>query len=362
MGESDNCEIYCELMWQTRKVLFTYDLESASFTHLNPAFPSLWKRTVESIIANPAMILETLHPDDKEYLMKEYDELLGGIIKHDIEFRVLLPGSSVAWMLLNAKLARDRQGRQMVAGIVEDITVEKENFANLQKFASKKNSILEILSHDLSGPITNIQGLSNLLSDVTKGYGNKEVDEVIRMISESSGKSIRLIRDFVHQEFLSASNTGVVKRRVNLVEKVREVMEQYREGEALVKKKFEFSYSTDKLYMYIDHNKFQQVINNLISNAIKFTHDNGKIRVDISEKEASVLITVQDNGIGIPRRFHENLFDRFSPARREGLKGEPSTGLGMSIIKTIVEWHNGKIWFESEEEVETTFHIELPKE
>jgi two-component system sensor histidine kinase VicK len=75
-----------------------------------------------------------------------------------------------------------------------------------------------------------------------------------------------------------------------------------------------------------------------------------------------VLITIQDNGIRIPAHLQEGLFEKFTKARRPGLRGEESVGLGMSIIKTIVEWHQGKIYFESEENKGSTFYIELPRE
>src|SRR5690606_32111644 len=104
-----------------------------------------------------------------------------------------------------------------------------------------------------------------------------------------------------------------------------------------------------------------QVINKLVSNSMKFTPDGGTITVKIEDKQDSVLFTVADNGIGIPKKYHHELFEKFTHARRPGLRGEPSTGLGMSIIKTIVEWHNGKIWFDSKENEGTTFFIQLPK-
>ncbi len=104
-----------------------------------------------------------------------------------------------------------------------------------------------------------------------------------------------------------------------------------------------------------------QVINNLISNALKFTPEGGSITVNVEESDRSVLISVADTGIGIPKKYHATLFDKFSQARRTGLKGQHSTGLGMSIIKTIVDWHQGKIWFNSEENKGTTFYVELPK-
>ncbi len=105
------------------------------------------------------------------------------------------------------------------------------------------------------------------------------------------------------------------------------------------------------------------VINNLLSNSLKFTPYDGKIEVSITEpNEKEILIKVKDDGIGIPSDLQPFLFDKFTKARRKGIHGEPTTGLGMSIIKTIVEWHNGRIWFESSEGIGTTFYIEIPKD
>ncbi len=105
------------------------------------------------------------------------------------------------------------------------------------------------------------------------------------------------------------------------------------------------------------------MITNLISNSIKFTHDDGVITVRVEDKEerGTVLISVADNGIGIPNKYHTSLFDKFIRARRPGLRQEASIGLGMSIIKTIVEWHKGKIWFESKENEGTTFYVQILK-
>ena len=105
-----------------------------------------------------------------------------------------------------------------------------------------------------------------------------------------------------------------------------------------------------------------QVIINLISNAQKFTGDDGKIEVVVEADEKEVIIQIQDNGIGIPKDLQPFLFDKFTRARRQGLKGEPSIGLGMSIIKTIIEWHEGSITFKSTEGKGTTFTIKIPRE
>jgi two-component system sensor histidine kinase VicK len=125
-------------------------------------------------------------------------------------------------------------------------------------------------------------------------------------------------------------------------------------------KHFEFEYSAAQVFVQVDQTKFMQALVNLVSNANKFTHTNGHIRVTVQEKAGSITLSVSDDGIGIPKDLQPQLFERFTKARRPGLKGEETVGLGLSIVKRIVELHGGKIWAESEENKGSTFFIELP--
>ena len=252
--------------------------------------------------------------------------------------------------------------RRIIAGGMDDITHFYEKNALLKKSIAQKASVLEILAHDLAGPLNNIKGLSSIITDELKQHDNPELDYMIKMITKTSERSIRLIREYVTQESLESANVEVIKKRVDIVDKLRDIISQYKKSEEDIAKTFNLQSQQEKIYLKIDLFKIIQVIQNLISNAIKFTPDGGVINLYVEEKEEDVLIIVADNGIGIPANQQNGLFEKFTKARRQGLKGEPSTGLGMSIIKTIVEWHDGKIWFESEEGKGTTFYVELPKE
>ena len=351
-----------EVAERTSQVVFAYDIDSHQFTYLNPSFELVWNRTRESAYSNPSALLETIHPEDKEYLIEMYQKLLKGTEKKSVEFRIKLDDNKVRNLFLTPFLIEQEVNKRQIAGFVEDQTSFKENQAYVQNFASKKNSLLEILSHDLSGPLNNIQGLSFLLSKEVEGYNNPKLDKMIEMLAKTSERSIGMIREFIKQEFIESVNVELIKERVNLTELVRRIIDQYKAAEREIAKTFNLITSGDEIFAEVDEYKFNQVINNLISNAIKFTHDGGTITIRVEEMEKAVLIVVADNGIGIPAKYHENLFEKFSKAKRSGLKGEPSVGLGMSLIKTIVELHNGKIWFESEENKGTTFYIELSKE
>jgi two-component system sensor histidine kinase VicK len=122
----------------------------------------------------------------------------------------------------------------------------------------------------------------------------------------------------------------------------------------------EIESSSPQVFAEVDQTKFIQVLTNLVANAIKFTPKNGHIRVIVQEEPQSLLIRVSDDGIGIPKDMQGELFERFTRARRPGLRGEETTGLGLSIAKRIVELHQGKVWVESEENKGSTFFVRIP--
>ena len=347
-----------EAVHHTRLVYFALNTFSLEFLYINPAVEVVFDRSIEEILAKPKGLLAMVHPDDKTHIL----EACNGVakrLKRELEFRISPDGEKVRW--LRAALYTHQQ-ESVVVGVIEDVTLRKENEDLMKRFASKKDSILEILSHDLAGPLTKIKGAASIMVEELQQHDHPMLERLVNMIEETTERSILLIREFVKHEFIHSKNSLLVKERENIAERMREIMEQYKGSANEVRKKFRFITSSNNIFAEIDAYKLNQVVNNLISNAIKFTRDDGEITVTLEERKDTVLLSVGDDGIGIPAKYHKTLFERFTEARRPGLKGEPSVGLGMSIIKTIIEWHGGKIWFDSVENERTTFYIELPKE
>ncbi|CAA9334877.1 MAG: Phosphate regulon sensor protein PhoR (SphS) [uncultured Cytophagales bacterium] len=343
------------------QVVFAYGIEAARFIYLNPAFEAVFKRNRETLDL-PALA-GSLHAEDREYVAEAYEDLLGGQPRKPLEFRVLLPGGAERWLRVKPLLVEEN-GVRAIAGLAEDITDFKHYSEVELKFSHKKNAIIQMLSHDLAGPLGTIQSLSSLVTTRVRAYKDEPLSNVVGLITETSRSGLRLIKDFLEQEFLESAATALIKNRVNLVEKLTLLVEQYQVTVQNSPRQFTLSSSDPSVYANVDEVKFIQVVTNLVSNAVKFTPDDGEIsiRVDDQEEAGTVRVTVRDNGIGIPEKYHAALFDKFTKARRPGLRQEPSTGLGMSIIKTVVEWHGGKIWFESEENQGTTFFVEIPRE
>ncbi|WP_460879036.1 sensor histidine kinase [Pontibacter rugosus] len=278
-----------------------------------------------------------------------------------MEFRMQVPGQEVRWLCLFASIAADSSGKNLLVCSLDDVSANRQYNDYLNKYAAKKNSVLHVLAHDLAGPLGMINSLAELLAEETESLANQEIDNLIKLITKTSVNSVNLIRNLINHEFLETTGVDLIKRRVNMVEKFKEVMSQYQDTEKELQLTFQLVTSSTRIFADLDDVKFMQAINNLISNALKFTPKGGTVTVSIDEKEDSIRMKVEDNGIGIPAKYHHTLFDKFTDARRPGLNGEPTTGLGMSIIKTIVEWHQGEIWFESEVGRGTTFFIEIPK-
>ena len=355
----DSAAILLQLSEKTEQVVFAFDLTTQQFTFLNPAFEKLWRKRRTSVLNNPDVLLSTIHPEDRPLVLQNYHDLLAGNLIGNLEFRIQFRNHTERWVCLMPQVMEDHQ----VIGYAQDITASKRYQEVLKKFSDKKNSILNILSHDLAGPLANIQTLSKILeTDVKQADNWEHIQQVIRLIEKSSKQGMQLIQDFIRQEFLESAAVDLIFTRVDLVARVKECMDEYQVSSQLTRQTFRFITDHEPIYVKLDDSKFMQAINNLMSNALKFTPDGGEITVTLAEKPETVLISIADNGIGIPKEYHSTLFDKFTRARRPGLQGEPSVGLGMSIIKTIVEWHHGQIWFDSQENQGTTFYIEIPKD
>lgn len=359
-SNSTSPHFFQTLIEKTNQAFFAYSIKEQRLVYSNNAFQAIISISEENQGAKE--LKNIVHPDDLPFVVDTVTELLEQRTVKKLEFRILENGEEEKWLCLNLSLLEEPVGEVLIVGHAEDVTQNRRYNDHLKRFSNKKNSVLNILTHDLAGPLGMIKNLSSTLAEEMQAGETEDALHILSLIERTSQYGSNLIQDFMAQEFLESSQTDLVTRRVNLVAKIQEAIEEYQgpRGE-LIAKRVEFKAEQEEVYAEIDDLKFLQVITNLISNSLKFTPDGGTITITLEEEEESVLVKVADTGVGIPEEFHASLFDKFTKARRQGLKGEKSVGMGMSICKTLVEWHQGQIWFESEVNVGTTFFIRLPK-
>lgn len=222
--------------------------------------------------------------------------------------------------------------------------------------SEEKDRILHIVAHDLRSPIASIMMLSSIIK---KGDSKEETEKVLQYIHTACNNSLSLIAELLGAAERS-NNENEVQETIDADKLVKDSVELLRMKASEKKQTFDLQLNGEAKCFTANREKINRVINNLLINAIKFSHDNKQITVTSSAKDKKVLIAVQDNGIGIPDRLKDKVFEKFTKAKRKGTMGEPTFGLGLSICKEIVEYYKGSIWFESKENEGTTFYLEFP--
>ena len=233
----------------------------------------------------------------------------------------------------------------------------EHNNHEITKMAQLKTEMLGIVAHDLRSPLNSITALVELTKNVQ--VSESERDQYRNMILESCDEARNIIRDLI-LIVKGESSTALQLSDINMNMFLSQ-LQQHWAVQLKDEKQLLLHLPEHIVTLRLDKDKMLRVFDNLIGNAIKFTQEGAKIQIDLWVKDKErIMVTVADDGIGIPENIQPFLFDRFSKAGRLGLKGEKSHGLGLNICKQIVEQHGGSIELESEEGMGTKFHISLP--
>jgi two-component system sensor histidine kinase VicK len=348
-----------QIAQRSLSAFFVYNLQTGLFEYVSPAFEEIWGRQETEVNGQLDWLVGTVHPDDLPLLRTTYDQLRSRAMRQFLEFRLRLAHRE-KWILLTAYAILKGEQRQAIAGFAEDITSQKENEATLSKYGIHKNGILEMLAHDLNGPLGVVRNLAGQLAQKARQHNLPEAAAEARLIEQTVAHSIAMIHDLLEKEFLESAGAGLKFSRIDLVEQINMLLQGLERMDHDHHKHFEVESSAPQVYAEVDRDKFMHVIQNLVSNAMKFTPAGGHIRVGVQQEPDALLISVRDDGIGIPKDLQPLLFDRFTRARRPGLQGEVTTGLGLSIVKRVVEMHGGSIRVESEEHKGATFFVRIP--
>jgi two-component system sensor histidine kinase VicK len=359
--ELNSPSLFQQIGEQSQDVYFVYDVINNTLKYVSPAFETIFDYASALIISTPQAFLKSIHPEDRGYVVTHFEDCFNKQVTGRFEFRIINRANVTKDIRACIYPVKEDGKLVMMAGTAEDITLVKSNILYAEKINARKNTMIDILAHDLRGPIGVISMVASGIEKEPQVADNQSVLQSVSYIQQLCKRNITLIHDLMNQEFLESAEVELRKERANLVWEINDVIEQYKKSAEILSKTFMLNSSHEKLFMQIDSLKLMQVINNLISNAIKFTAENGIIEVDIQDQDTMVQIVVRDNGIGIPENLQPYLFDKFTRARRPGLNGEDTTGLGMSIIKTLVEYHGGTIRLESKENEGSAFFITIPK-
>lgn len=352
--------------------LFTY--EKIGLT-LRPIFctSSIQKvtgYTPTDFLTDSKLILKSIHPDDFPTIKPKLANLLKSRIQlsGEFEFRMINKQGNIVWVRAKVNLVRSGTGRILkMFGLVSDITFRKraeeelkKSTQNLIKLNETKDRFISIISHDLRTPFSSILGFTDLLANDDE-LSEDERKQYIKYIQESSRAMLALVNSLLDWTRLQ---TGRIKFEPQKLDVSKIIIDSVNalSGAAIQKGIEVTSLVADPIYLFVDKSLINQVFNNLISNAIKFTNRGGSVKIfsETIPNSRFLKFIVKDTGIGIKEEDIPKLFSVDSKFTSEGTEGEKGSGLGLSLVKEIVEKHGGNISVKSTYGVGTEFIFTLP--
>lgn len=237
---------------------------------------------------------------------------------------------------------------------------------HLSKLNQLKSEFLSMAAHDLKNPLNGVSGIASILRDMLKDDADlkeakhAEYDEMISFIQSSADHMSEIITATLNSEALEHGSL-FLDRKLQDMEKIALHVVRLNQNHA-DEKSIRINYLTDgNILAPIDGPKIREVMDNLVSNAVKYSPKGSEVTVQLQHAGSDmVLFSVKDHGPGISEKDMPKLFGRFQKLSARPTGGESSTGLGLSIVKTIVELHQGKVWCESKPGKGSIFKVEIP--
>ncbi|MDT3671159.1 MAG: PAS domain-containing protein [Aromatoleum sp.] len=244
-------------------------------------------------------------------------------------------------------VAKDITDRKRAQRELEDLLVAEHRLRGEAERANRaKDEFLAIVSHELRSPLNALKGWSQVLLSI----GNPDPALVARAadaIKRNIDHQTRLIDDLLDTSRIISGKLELDNRPVDLVEVVRAAIELLRDGAAAKGVELEFAAECATAVVNGDSDRLQQIVINLVSNAIKFTLEGGKVVIRLARPDDTVLLSVSDDGVGIEADFLPHVFDRFSQADTSVTRRYLGLGIGLALVRNLVELHGGMVRAES---------------
>jgi len=334
--------------------------EDGEILHLNEAFQSIDGYPVKDEIGKS--FSHNIHPDDLEWVSARIDEIISGKRRAiSGELRFLHKDGHTVWVRAISSLFPEKiNNKKTMISVVQDITQLKEIEEQLKQANATKDKFISILSHDLRNSFNALLGFSDILLHNFKELDEQEIAEQIRYIHTVSEKSHNLLEDILSWAKIRSNKIPFHPEKIPPCQTCKEIVEFFISN-ATAKNITIVSEVSGETKVYADGNMLRTILRNLISNAIKFTPQNGTINITSEELGSDVLIAVSDNGIGISGENISNLWDISVAHNNNGMDTEQRSGYGLVLCKEFVERHGGKIWVESTPGKGSEFKFTLPK-
>jgi PAS domain S-box-containing protein len=335
------------------------------YLRLNDALAALHGRKREEEIGRTVREMTPHVAPTIEPLMRRVLETGEPIIGLDLVGEVpSAPGRKRYWKVSYYPVQTPSGGIVGLGALVVEVTAERLAQKERERLLREaheairtRDDFLSIASHELKTPLTPLK-LHLRMLEQKAASGQPLPPPLVRKALTQVGRLSGLISDLLDASHVEAGQLSVEREPVPLLELVREVLADFRP--ACIHHTLEYEKHAEELVVLADRGRLVQVLTNLLENALKYSPLGGPIHVAVTRAGTEALVSVSDQGIGIPADQQPHLFERFFRARNAPVSGFGGLGLGLFICRDIIERHGGRIWVESAVGQGSTFHFTLP--
>lgn len=321
-----------------------------------------------AFIMNPGILNNYIYEEDRPDFIKKNIEANAHNTPFVWEGRLTGNGHLI-WIHFES-IPRVLENKDILwTGFFEDITDRKRAEQELQQknkelhlLNAEKDKFFSIIAHDLKSPFNSIIGFSGILLDKINKTNNDvdEIKEYAEIIRSSSQRAMNLLLNLMQWSQSQTGRMDFNPEDFDFTMLIDEIIQLY-ENEAVQKNIQLIKESPTRVNLYADKAMMSTILRNLVSNALKFTHNGGVVTIAVNEIETGVIISVKDTGVGMIKAVIDRLFHIDSSYSLPDINGSKGTGLGLVLCKEFSEKHQGTICLESEPGIGSTFHVTIPR-
>lgn len=300
---------------------------------------------------------EALNQNILELLKIEDEYELRDLITQSPELMIYSQNVNGEYISLRVRFALIRRESGFISGLVavlHDTTEQEKEERERRLFVSN-------VSHELRTPLTSVKSYLEALDE--GALSEPVAPDFIRVSLDETNRMMRMVTDLLHLSRIDNATSHLDVELINFTAFITFILNRFDKMRSQdQEKKYELvrDYPITSVWIEIDTDKMTQVIDNILNNAIKYSPDGGKITVSMKTTDDQMILSISDQGLGIPKEDLPKIFDRFYRVDKARSRAQGGTGLGLAIAKEIIKQHNGFIWAKSEYGKGSTFTIVLP--
>jgi PAS domain S-box-containing protein len=337
-----------------------YIIQDGTLQYTNPQLGKITGYSQEELLG--LELLDLVAVEDKDAVRSSTIFTLREESPYPCEYRILNKTGQIKWMLQTVSPIR-YQGKEAVLGNLMDITERKyleRKVVEYEELSQMKSNLLSTVSHELRTPLATIKGYSTMIIDYYTRLSSDETRDYLKSIDTSTDRLSRLVDNLLDTSRMESGLLKLQKAPTNVYEIIQSAV-----SEAIVRSNqhhINIISSNNLPKINVDGRRIRQVVDNLIDNAIKYSPEGTNVLISASRVDSDLLISVTDQGPGIPTDELKNIFERMYRIEERIYSGMDGIGLGLYICQRLVEAHGGRIWAESTPGKGSIIQLTLPIE